>query len=79
MTVSPCEFPPRGLITCVLSTISKNYNIFFLVLSPLIKSSYKTKNCKFCEFCEFLQDDFLFIALLTGDRKECILLMWRAT
>ncbi len=43
MTVSPCEFPPRVLIICVLSAISRTYNIFFvLVLSPLIKSPYKT-------------------------------------
>lgn len=43
MTVSPCEFPPRVLIICVLSVISRNYNSFFvLVLSPLIKSPYKT-------------------------------------
>ena len=40
----------------------------------------KTKNCEFCkfcefcEFCEFLQDDFLFIALLTGCKKEFIFL-----
>ena len=37
---------------------------------------FSAKNCefcKFCEFCEFLQDDILFIDLLTGDRKECIL------
>ena len=45
MTVSPCEFPPRVLVTCVLSVISRNYNIFFvLVLSLLIKSPYKTQN-----------------------------------
>ncbi len=44
MTVSPGEFPPRVLVTCVLSAISRNYNIFFvLVLSPLIKSPYKTR------------------------------------
>ena len=43
MTVSPCEFPARVLIICVLSAISRNYNVFFvLVLSPLIKSPYKT-------------------------------------
>lgn len=30
VTVSPCEFPPRVLITCVLSEISRNYNRFFL-------------------------------------------------
>ena len=29
VTVSPCEFPPRGLITCVLSAISRNYNSLF--------------------------------------------------
>ena len=30
VTVSPCEFPPRVLVTCVLSAISKNYDRFFL-------------------------------------------------
>lgn len=45
MTVSPGEFPPRVLIICVLSAIFRNYNIFFvLVLSPLIKSPYKTRD-----------------------------------
>ena len=44
MTVSPCEFPPRVLIICVLSAIFKNYNSFFLVLSPLIKSPYRPWN-----------------------------------
>jgi len=44
VTVSPCEFPPRVLIICVLSAISRNYNIFFLVLTLLIKSTYKTRD-----------------------------------
>ena len=29
VTVSPCEFPPRVLVTCVLSAISRNCNSFF--------------------------------------------------
>ena len=43
---------------------------FFFVLPRLIKSPYKIK---FCKNCEFLQDDILFMALLTLRRKECIL------
>ena len=42
VTVSPCEFPPRTLITCVLSVISRNYNGFCCPVFPrLIKSPYK--------------------------------------
>ena len=60
MTVSPCEFPPRVLITCVLSAISRNYNSFFsvLVLSSLIKSPYKT-----CIFISRTVKNFLIKAV----------------
>ena len=39
---------------------------------------FSAKNCefcKFCEFCEFLQDDFLFIALLTLKMKRMYIVL----
>ena len=64
MTVSPCEFPPRVLVTCVLSAISRNCNSFFsvLVLSLLIKSPYKTPS------------EILYVLTIFSPLRKCI---WR--